>query len=981
MAGRNDQKRGQNKNTVDQTTVEPNITIEFGNGQSSAPLVEKSKVYLDNLSSGQKKNLYRTGRVTIDGVNYSSKEIRENGVAPVYQDRIMRSVKDIVEPEKGFKEKGIDFLNKYVLGEKTQIDTKSGTGDVTKTTKVEQSVNQNVNKQVQEDLSGSGLASESGLTSDPEANYLEASGAGTNVVFEDGSGTETNNKSYEDFNTEAEYLKASGAHKKKKKGPEPKQEYKEFFERNILHDYDAVTYHFKMSMLSEQDTIRAQDHIIKGNFEDDTQWKDWKADDPMMVIAETGGTVLSINGVQIEATAGPINNGKRLTGAVDFNITIQQPLKASFTDTIVNAAIALGLPDGLKATYLLELWFIGRDPRTGAIVNPINHSMRQFLISIIDVQANVDTMGATYQIRAARAGDFGIRQHTYTTDRPMQLSGITTVNSMLKKLSDAFNLNELDKLAIEKGILDEYYIKLDPYTDEKLGEDTLLITGNDGKPITNLTVQPNTAGPPNATDIQQKEFSIPEGTSIDRILEFGITHSKKLQKMAKGLKPSADADSSDSKDVDNFVKMIYKIKVDVKNIKWDVLRNDYAREYTYTISLFPTIRPEILPGTWKDQPEVAKKKIEAITSLDFPGRGHKPYRALSKRYDYLFTGLNDKVLRFDIKYNNQFFLALHSYRNLYDGMGKEKQAEISRASEVLVDFKSQQQKVRTAWESYLQAKSDNFLLKDKELDTILKPKFKEFKAERDALIGLYVQGVDDKVFEGTSIGDTEIDGKEMTIEEKTESAIKALEGDSAKVQKNTQNVVWSSDTNVDKQVKDMYAELIDTQQATDMVEASGNAFKLMWGAVPDQFRSSINSEGGTPGRGHVNAVIEAALSDFEADLVAMDMDIKGDPFWLESERNPRYKETADLYEGENYLLFTAITSAGEPDPVTGLANPQAQEFGREQMLNGVYAVVSINSRFEGGQFVQNIKGVKDAFITDISILEQLKERRPGNGDI
>ena len=80
-------------------------------------------------------------------------------------------------------------------------------------------------------------------------------------------------------------------------------------------------------------------------------------------------------------------------------------------------------------------------------------------------------------------------------------------------------------------------------------------------------------------------------------------------------------------------------------------------------------------------------------------------------------------------------------------------------------------------------------------------------------------------------------------------------------------------------------------------------------------------------------------------------------------------------------MFTAITSAGEPDPETGLANPRSQEFGREQLLNGVYAVVSISSRFEGGQFVQNIKGVKDAFITDISILEQLKERKPGNGDV
>jgi hypothetical protein len=44
------------------------------------------------------------------------------------------------------------------------------------------------------------------------------------------------------------------------------------------------------------------------------------------------------------------------------------------------------------------------------------------------------------------------------------------------------------------------------------------------------------------------------------------------------------------------------------------------------------------------------------------------------------------------------------------------------------------------------------------------------------------------------------------------------------------------------------------------------------------------------------------------------------------------------------------------------------------MLNGVYAVVEVTSRFESGQFIQNIKGVKEAFITDISKLTSFAER-------
>ena len=82
--------------------------VDISDAKSSV----KSKVYFDSLSKGQKNKLARHGRVTIDGITYSSKEIRENGVTPVYQDKIMRSVKDVVEPETSFKDKGINFLNK-----------------------------------------------------------------------------------------------------------------------------------------------------------------------------------------------------------------------------------------------------------------------------------------------------------------------------------------------------------------------------------------------------------------------------------------------------------------------------------------------------------------------------------------------------------------------------------------------------------------------------------------------------------------------------------------------------------------------------------------------------------------------------------------------------------------------------------------------------------------------------------------------------
>ena len=889
----------------------------------------------------------------------------------------------------------VNFLNKWVLGPKTQIKTgtdveeipelnteqnnlaESGVLDSRAENKYENNpLNESGNPATKtkepafKEVTGhhpvsksykvyasDGTLLKSGKGNGP-SNVPEGSGnvVKTDAKFEDGEKTTNDSASF------VKYLKSNDDSTKSlaagmEEGAESQYRadtYKDFFQRNILHDYDAVTYNFRLSMLSEAGAVAAQNYILEGNSED-KGFKDWDSKEfPQVVIAETGSTVLSINDVQINAVAGPINNGKRLTGAVDFQMVIQQPLNASFTDILVNAAVSLGLPDGLKASYLLELKFVGRDPKTGAIVQSIPTTARQFLIEIISVEASVDTNGSTYNIRAARAGDKALRQKTFQTDRPMQLTNIKTVEDLTNKITEAMNLNEIDKLAIEKGILDEYYVTLDKFTQEEIGKDPIIDTATLEKPTTNQSQD-------DKDDTGLRLFKIPQGTSIDRILEFGITHSKKLQSLAKGLKAGADPDSSDSKDIDKFVKHIYHVKVDTKNIGWDVLRNDYAREYYYTISLFPTIRPEISPGIWADQNTVAYEKVISLLKGTRMQNKSRPYKALSKRYDYLFTGLNDKVLRFDIKYNNQFFFALHSYRGLYSKLDDTTHVKINKSAETLAKFKEQQKEVRNAWRDYVQFKADYITVDPESVKDGRGTAWDKFAAARQELLNLYVEGIENKTFEG-----------DLALAQNLSDVSKAQQ--LAEIERAVNDDRPASEPIVDPDALKEYAELIDRQTVAKAIDNNQKSFQIMWGAVPEDFRNKFNSTGETPGKGHADSVIEASLADFEADLVAMDMDIKGDPFWLESERDPAFSSSASYYEGENYLLFRAITSQGEPSLDTGIANPNRE--GKEQMLNGVYAVVQILNSFSGGQFTQNIKGVKEAFITDISILEQYKEDQP-----
>lgn len=733
------------------------------------------------------------------------------------------------------------------------------------------------------------------------------------------------------------------------------------YQGNPLLDYDAVTYNFEMIMLTARDTESAQRWILSNNQSGPNakSFDSWTPKDDTITIAATGATVLNINAVQINATIGPINNGKRNSGATDFHINITQPLGASFTETLVNSALQLQLPDGLKATYLLKLKFRGRHPITGRPVPSIPQTERQFLIEIIEVDATVDSNGAQYVVHAARAGDKASLQNIYTTDRALLLENLSDCNSLIKAMEKALNNNELDKLAIDKGILDEYYIHLDPVAQKHIGTDSILTT----QELNDLNLSDASDKSYNEEqDTGLRMFEIQQGTTIDRALEFGLAHSKKLQIMAKGFIDTADADSTDAEKIENQAKFIFKVKLDTKKTKWDTLRNDWAREFHYTVSLFSTIRPEILKGSWDQIEEhVIMKTNELITAKDTAKNADPRKKLLSKRYDYLFTGLNDKVLRFDIKFNNQFFFAMHSYRNVFAGLEQETQTRIKDTKDKLVEFRKVRLNVEDKWQAYREVKRDN--IKTEDFDPEETQEWKDFKSARTELLNAYADGIIDGAINGDSaLGDGEFN----MDEEKKSQALSTIGASEA-------STGTSNDVTMDKDSERLWAELLDRKQIQRNIDKSKKPFQVMWGAQPEEFRSDFDNKNRTPGMGHFHAVLESTLADFSADMVNMDMDIRGDMYWLESERDPS-SHTASSYTGENYLLFRAITSAGEPDPTTGIARP-GDEY-KEQMLNGVYAVIQVNSRFEGGQFTQNLKGVKEAFISDIDELTNFAEVSP-----
>jgi hypothetical protein len=159
----------------------------------------------------------------------------------------------------------------------------------------------------------------------------------------------------------------------------------------------------------------------------------------------------------------------------------------------------------------------------------------------------------------------------------------------------------------------------------------------------------------------------------------------------------------------------------------------------------------------------------------------------------------------------------------------------------------------------------------------------------------------------------------------------------------------------------------------------------------------------TPQRTMLSAMFEQAKSPVSGDLLNIDLNIKGDPYWLEPppiHRNaaPRstldrmladrgFIEAGDSAESPNntteqqnfstanasnaqtYMVFRSFTPQ-EFDPKTGLT-PAGKKS--NNVLNGVYGVRTVTHTFAGGTFTQALHGIRDPKInvSNVNLLAHL----------
>jgi hypothetical protein len=119
----------------------------------------------------------------------------------------------------------------------------------------------------------------------------------------------------------------------------------------------------------------------------------------------------------------------------------------------------------------------------------------------------------------------------------------------------------------------------------------------------------------------------------------------------------------------------------------------------------------------------------------------------------------------------------------------------------------------------------------------------------------------------------------------------------------------------------------------------------------------------------VSVLFEQQVSPTSGDLINVDLEIRGDPFWLEPDPlpaagiAPNYRDRAtrkptDFFNNstgtQTFFIFTMYLPQ-EVNPDTGLVPPPSSK----NIINGIYSVRKAVHKFSKGKFTQTLTAVRD----------------------
>jgi len=369
------------------------------------------------------------------------------------------------------------------------------------------------------------------------------------------------------------------------------------------------------------------------------------------------------------------------TNVSSFKFDVYEPYSLGiFLQSLQAAAINSGYPSYLNdCPYLLKLEIKGSSD-DGAVYKGSDELTKYFTIKITKVDFKVDESGSRYSVEAAPMHYTGFSDVVTNVATDVRATGMTVSEVLVsgqqsvctilneKQLvrvadgqaafpdiyeivfpvdsSDPVGTNSEELTEILKAIADPKAPKTqkiskanresfaESFGDGEIGKASMGFSetsgGNynfklagdavdeDGRIVRDsMTIDP-----------KQREIRFPQQTKITEIIQRVVLASEYC---VSKLKPEAVKDG--------FVDW-FRIDVQIQLLEYDPKRNVRAKKYSYRVVPF----------------KVSGAIFQNPSSVT-PG-GAALERIIAKRYDYLYTGQNNNILKFDLQFNGQFYTGI-----------------------------------------------------------------------------------------------------------------------------------------------------------------------------------------------------------------------------------------------------------------------------------------------------------------------------------
>ncbi len=719
-------------------------------------------------------------------------------------------------------------------------------------------------------------------------------------------------------------------------------------------EFDHTTYNITWFMI--QDT-KLRNSSIKEFETKILKYEDIEAQGAI-ILAQTAGTdEFYIESLEMSSVVGEVE-----PIVTNLEMSVRSPYQADLVDNIFNASATLENWNYTEfPTFLFIEWKAREHETQSAVVDIASRCMG---VRFINIGMQYNEGGASYGVRFVRASEHNFNQHVMSLHEDITIKGKVVeevITDLLVKLQD-IQLTGMDDVLIpdmyEIQMPEKYkkYKIIQPdqadYSTQRMASNyNIWKTKTDkGDPKDWKVGEADDAG--NSALIGPKDcqlhfadtqdqavFTFKTGTTIVDIINVVLSSTKEVQtELAKlfGVETPQDLEAqekrADPKAVDH---LFIKVDADSMFLDYDQHRRQYATLHRYQVS------EHIDPSYGTD--EVTTQQDAGTSQARL--KGIIDEGLLQRAYTYFYTGLNTEVKNVDFNFDNHWVMA----KGLYSKMS-------SADRQLTGALAKPEHHLRT------HPKWNKLRIQDWEAEVVeLKQAITLHDDTFNAGEGLYRDAIVRQQRENLL-------NELATAQEKLAAAQKTglKEGTHTKITPvKTEGSMTGNWPSYIVPIKPEFTGQIYVQDLQQKNQEPGVMYPVSFvnTHVPPEMDKGFR-EDFDRGRNILAELYSKKLGGI--DMIRMDLEIRGDPYWITASYADNGEQSISPTVKQPYLILLA--SQGNEPNTAGI-----MQINERNGLNAVYSVITVVSKFTGGEFSQTLNCVRDNTIDLNNIIRKPDE--------